>query len=136
MSAGIVSACLPTCLPIVLVFLRFVGVKGPASVPGNNEHPTIGGSGGKQGRTSSKAVQSSTQDGGDGWFRRLSDDSARGDGYSISKLRPDTKDFEHTANGFTSTSEGDKDDIPLCSIRVEKEFRAVSRQHQNPSPSP
>lgn len=54
MSAGIVSACLPTLLPIALVFLRCCGSKRAAdSLPADSDVPlTFGGSGGKRSKGS------------------------------------------------------------------------------------
>lgn len=148
MSAGIVSANLPTMLPVV----RWVGNKiGFQSLAGTIMGKSQGGRG-TNGDDSSRGNDLSSRETGSGGevldpkgktndgkpFYRLPDDtdsetSRGGRGLHFSKesgppdmgLRPDLKDFGISVNSTSPRGGGDGDDesgddIPLHSIRVQK----------------
>ncbi|UNI22760.1 hypothetical protein JDV02_008621 [Purpureocillium takamizusanense] len=158
MSAGIVSACLPTLLPIVLLFLRWCGFKrDPSAIQVDGDMPlTFGGSGSKdsQGSKGGRGKCSCGMDsalrtqndarGGDTSFYRLPDDTesdsivsgrVRADGevpttYLDSRLRPDVRGHEHTTRSFTSGGHGNtKNNIPMHSIRVDTDFQQSTYKH-------
>jgi hypothetical protein len=133
MSAGIVSACLPTMLPVISFGARFLGLKSPAgSRVGSkgyraNDKSNVFLQGGNQGNfpdTSSKGASNN--------FYRLpdgnsSDGTSRGAPSTAleAKLRPDSNACEYTVKCHPSSSRDDQsgDDIPLQGIRVDTKFR-------------
>lgn len=155
MSAGIISACLPTLLPIALRFAKVLGYSRSASVPSgcSNAPPTFGGTGGskpKYSRGSNNLTNFSTRaDDADfpktdsNPFYRLPDTESESvvsrelrpidsrsdtpDTPLASKLRPDMKGYGHTVQSYTTN--GDRsidDDIPLQGIRVQTDLKQSS----------
>ncbi|KAL6874276.1 GPCR, PTH11-type [Trichoderma longibrachiatum] len=118
-SAGIISACLPTLLPVIRLFLKSIGIKR------NFFSPTRGGTSGKSSNMGSKmsgpsqnrsvnALDEPSRRANGNDFYRLDDETESDDAFVVdsqqvvmnSKFRPDTKD-----------------DIPLNGIRVQTEFQ-------------
>ncbi|KAK2594139.1 hypothetical protein QQS21_008138 [Conoideocrella luteorostrata] len=149
MSAGIVSACLPTLLPIVLRCAQAFGFTRTASAPSRDTFapPTFGGSGGHKTKIKSGTNTLSTfstrvddEDGDkcvDSPFYRLPDStesdslaSHRMDARNLTPedpletaLRPDIHEYGHSAKSYTVKGNGNDDDIPLQGIRVQKDFK-------------
>jgi hypothetical protein len=146
MSAGIVSANLPTMLPVLRIVARFTGLSSLASTVRSNPRPTYGSKGDKTmstkglkshdgtrtGRSSHSGSTSSNQ------FYRLPDenDSAgliKGTNYTETtvplraKLRPDTDGFELTTTTYNAKADGGNDSSDeILGIRVHKEFHHTS----------
>ncbi|TWU74359.1 hypothetical protein ED733_006412 [Metarhizium rileyi] len=154
MSAGIISACLPTLLPIVLGCARALGLTRTSTIPGRetNAPPTFGGSGGNRDKSTSGSntltnFSTSAEDEdihkhAENPFYCLSADAESESvishpadsrtGTSETSLephlRPDTKGYRHSAKGYTvKGNEGHDDDIPLQGIRVQTDFSSTSR---------
>lgn len=139
-SAGIVSACLPTMLPVLKWFIRTMGIKNLGStLRGTSEGDSKlkGSTSGYNHELSSRdpALRSKETRGNSkrDTFYRLPDDTdsdvGRGEGASELNLRPDGQKLEVTIN--TSASQGDRDDysgdeVALNTIHVQKEFRQTS----------
>lgn len=145
MSAGIVSACLPTLLPVLKWFIRAIGVKRLAStLRGTSmaDSKPNGGSSAFNHELSSRepAIRGKVSDSrgnlkGESFYRLPDDtdsDVARGEhgmGASDLNLRPDKQKFEVTIN--TSASQGDRDEdrgdeAALNRICVQKELTQTS----------
>ncbi|KAM0563171.1 hypothetical protein ACHAPJ_000887 [Fusarium lateritium] len=146
MSAGIVSANLPTMLPVLRLFAKFTGLSSLASTVRSNVRPTYGGSKGERstkglkshedsgaGRSSNSGSTSSNN------FYRLPDenDSAgliKGATFTEttaqvnSKLRPDMEGYELTTKTYKSTPESGNDSSEeiLQGIRVHTEFQQTT----------
>ncbi|KAG8414808.1 hypothetical protein J3459_009657 [Metarhizium acridum] len=158
MSAGIVSACLPTLLPIVLCCARAFGLTRTASVLSRdiNAQPTFGGSRGNRSKLKSgpnTLTNFSTRDGDDdghkgednpfyGLPRNAESESvishptdSRSETPEAAtlepSLRPDTKGYGHSVKSYTGKGTGSHDDdIPLKGIRVQTDFTSTtSRRH-------
>lgn len=121
MSAGIVSACLPTMLPIINHFLAIFGFKSGRTTATNSEGCSNGGF---KPNSRTNNTRSSTN------FERLSDDADTDTNrdrkalsvISESDLRPDAPKSAyqyavHTVHG--DDRDGSADDVPLRSIRVQ-----------------
>lgn len=145
MSAGIVSACLPTLLPIVLYCARWFGIRrSVASSPANGDAPLTFGSGGNQSKFSNnrpRGVDSNTRSEENLSGERHSDSFYRLPDHTDSddiiyraaemgsdpltslesKLRPDMKGCGHAVRSYRASNAVDKkDEIPLHGIRVQK----------------
>lgn len=147
MSAGIVSTCLPTMLPVFNVFLRFTGlysatetiIKSTRAFGSRQDKSSGSRPGPSQGTTNDNKTTNS--------FYQLHDDTdsggiskgMSGSGASGSsqtpiegKLRPDTKGFGYTvqtyANMDTGRDDESGDDIPLHGIRVQTDFERSTMQ--------
>lgn len=146
MSAGIVSACLPTLRPAMQKVARAVGIKG--SMGGMFRATTALGFGSKNSKSNFSNGLSSREDptgsqiarnlstkhgAGNDAFYRLSDDNTsdgnREEGGG-SKLRPDTNNhgFGYTVSSYPVKERDDKseDEIPLHAIRVQKDFKQTT----------
>jgi hypothetical protein len=138
-SAGIISACLPTLLPVIRLFFKKIGIKR------NFFSPTRGGTSGKSSNMNSKmsgpsqnrsvnALDDSSRRANGNAFYRLEDETESDDGFVVdsqqvvmnSKFRPDSKyeDTLTTVRLDESEPRADlkRDDIPLNGIRVQTEF--------------
>ncbi|KAK4066786.1 hypothetical protein H0G86_004925 [Trichoderma simmonsii] len=139
-SAGIVSACLPTLLPVLRLFARSIGIKR------NFLSPNRGTSGAKSsnlnksnlsGPSQNKSVnglasESKRRASGSAFYRL--DDETESDGslnngshpvVMNSQFRPDTKGYKHTVKSSWMNeppADDTRDDIPLHGIRVQTEF--------------
>ncbi|KND95322.1 hypothetical protein TOPH_00002 [Tolypocladium ophioglossoides CBS 100239] len=140
LSAGIVSACLPTLLPIVLCCARWFGFKRSVESPVNGNAPLTFGSTGNQskfGNNRPRGVDSNTRsednlsgERNSDSFYRLPDNTDSDDiifraaeigSDPLTSLRPDMKGCGHAVRSYRAKSAVDKkDDIPLHGIRVEK----------------
>ncbi|EOO00993.1 putative integral membrane protein [Phaeoacremonium minimum UCRPA7] len=136
MSAGIVSACLPTLRPVLLLFGRTLGVKGSifrsgaasAAFSKNHGQSASRGTRSTGDRTDAELVNS--KKGKSGAFYRLDDDNLSGettaDGLPVdAKLRPD-HGYGYTVTSKPGKGEGDSlsgDEIPLQGIRVHTDFK-------------
>ncbi|KAL9949679.1 hypothetical protein D7B24_006750 [Verticillium nonalfalfae] len=150
MSAGIVSACLPTLRPVMMFFARSLGIKGSLSDAFSRGASSMGLRSKKTGNFSerlssredfaNKSAATSERSNKDEHSRRASDDNesrftseelgATMVSPSDAALRPDVKGY-----GFTVTStpkadrcDDDADDIPLHSIRVDTKFKRSTTQ--------
>ncbi|KAF3358856.1 hypothetical protein VDGD_09340 [Verticillium dahliae] len=145
MSAGIVSACLPTLRPVMVFFARSLGIKGNLSDAFSRGASSMGLRSKKTGNFSqrlssrddfaNKSAATLERSNKDEHSRRASDDNeSRFTNEELgttmvspsdAALRPDVKGY-----GFTVTStpkadrcDDDADDIPLHSIRVDTKFK-------------
>ncbi|KAI8240823.1 Satratoxin biosynthesis SC1 cluster protein 4 [Colletotrichum sp. SAR 10_96] len=148
MSAGIVSACLPTLRPAMQKVARACGIKG--SMGGMFRVGTAMGFGSKNKSNSSNGMSSQDPNGtnvnrsqsttkhsaGGDPFYRLSDENGS-DGRSGDrtpplndrKLRPDADGlgFGYTVTSYpTKPDDKSEDEIPLHSIRVQKDFKQTT----------
>lgn len=121
MAAGIVSANLPTMLPAINVFLRWIGVK--------NEHGTMTSnsffrSSKNKSLDSNNVLSAPNIKTTDSQFYRLSDDTASDFGRKETgtpiegKLRPQAKGYQYTVESLGRDEESG-DEIPLKGIRVQ-----------------
>jgi hypothetical protein len=132
MSAGIVSACLPTMRPVIQWAARGVGIKG--GIFGTSEHDSAAFS---KNLTQSGNRLRSRPDATDADFYRLpgegDDDGASGKSReqlaADAKLRPDHGFAYAVSSKPAHDVKGDKDslssgdEIPLHSIRVQTDFQ-------------
>ncbi|KAF7556381.1 hypothetical protein G7Z17_g1412 [Cylindrodendrum hubeiense] len=142
MSAGIVSACLPTMLPVLRLLVRYTGLEHLTStVRGTSARSKTDRSAFSKGLASREDVearptQNSNANGrGDSFYRLPDETDSDGVGKSgdlgaasssVGDLRPDIKGYEFTVKSYKSnTDRGDEsgDEIPLQGIRVQKQFR-------------
>ncbi|KAJ9148526.1 Integral membrane protein [Pleurostoma richardsiae] len=133
MSAGIVSACLPTLRPAIQLFGRTFGIKNSFFRGGSSvgQSKTGGGqaSRGTVNQTDTELGRSKKT----GVFYRLEDDNASGGttesgNPADSKLRPD-HGFSYTVSTKAGKGEGDSlsgDEIPLQGIRVQTDFKRTA----------
>lgn len=135
MSAGIVSACLPTLRPVLLWTGRSLGVKGSifrsgaASAAFSKGHGQSASRGTRSTGDRTDAELVSSKKGGNGQFYRLDDDNVSGDtngGLTTdAKLRPE-HGYGYTVTSKPGKGEGDSlsgDEIPLQGIRVQTDFK-------------
>ncbi|KAI1069844.1 hypothetical protein LB507_007984 [Fusarium sp. FIESC RH6] len=142
MSAGIVSANLPTMLPVLRIVAKFTGLSSFAS--------TIRSNGQSKGDQSTKGLKSRENNNGgrsansnsvpSNNFYRLSDDNdsdtpIKGAQYTESsvpvdaRLRPDIEGFELTTKTYNARVDGNtSDEEMLQGIRVHREFHQSSTQ--------
>jgi len=129
MSAGIVSACLPTLGPVFAAAARKVGIKGSVlGTRGTSTDSDKGQSstgrpmGGRSDLEIAKPKKSSA-----GTFYRLSDDNPSIDSPLDAGLRPDHRhEYTVTSTPGNLKGEGDRlsgDEIPLQGIRVRTDFK-------------
>jgi hypothetical protein len=129
MSAGIVSACLPTLGPVFAAAARKIGIKGSVlRTRGTNNDSDKGqfstgrSAGDRSDLETAKPKKSPT-----GTFYRLSDDNSRIDGPPDAGLRPDHRhEYTVTSAPGNVKGEGDSlsgDEIPLQGIRVRTDFK-------------
>ncbi|KAG5986615.1 hypothetical protein E4U52_008404 [Claviceps spartinae] len=153
LSAGIISACLPTLLPIFLLIARSCGYSRSTVLPGRdaNAPPTIGGTGGSRNKGRNGTATWNTfaiRAHDDDSFERMTEgpcyrlrDSAESGGCSVASqhmnscdsipetsshptLRTDILGYGHSANSYTIKGAGnDDDDVPLQGIRVQTDFK-------------
>ncbi|KAG9231133.1 hypothetical protein BJ875DRAFT_129502 [Amylocarpus encephaloides] len=128
MSAGIISACLPTLRPAVQLIGRSLGIKG--SITGlfrgvnSSSLPTKG--------TNDLSVGRGLGDGQKGGFYYLPDESKDGEAQrgTDGTLRP--KHGAYTVASVEGTSRGrENDEVPLHSISVQKHFEQVSKREND-----
>ncbi|KAM0242058.1 hypothetical protein ACHAP5_007456 [Fusarium lateritium] len=146
MSAGIVSANLPTMLPVLRMVAKFTGLSSLASTVRSSARQTYGSKGDKTMSTKGLKSHNGTRTGGSSksgstssdQFYRLPDDNdssdlIKGANYTEttapvhSNLRPDTDGFELTTTTYNAKGAGgneSSDDI--LGIRVQKEFHHTS----------
>lgn len=128
MSAGIVSACLPTLRPVIQYAARGVGIKG--GIFGSSEHDSAAFS--KNLDKSGNRLRSDP-DVPDADFYRLPDDSgaskkSKEQLAADAALRPD-HGYAYAVSSTPVIGKGDKDslssgdEIPLQGIRVQKDFK-------------
>lgn len=157
MSAGIVSACLPTLLPIVLCCARAFGITRTSSVPSRDPHapPTFGGSGSNKTKLrsgpntltnfSTRGEDDDLHKGAESPFYRLPDNTESDsvishpvDSRSLTPdaslephLRPDMQGYGHSVKSYTAKGNGSNDDdIPLQGIRVQKDFKSSTSRRR------
>jgi hypothetical protein len=127
MSAGIVSACLPTFRPVIQWAARGVGMKG--GLFGNSEHDSAAFS---KNLTRSANKLRSNPDVKDADFYRLPDGGASGQSREPAPADATLRPAHGYAYAITTTPghrKGDNDslssgdEIPLQGIRVQKDFQ-------------
>jgi len=128
MSAGIVSACLPTMRPVIQWAARGVGIKG--GLFGNSEHDSAAFS--KNLSMSGNRLRSNPGTTTDAEFYRIPDDGASGKSKeqlaADARLRPE-HGFGYSVSSKPVASKGDShsissgDEIPLQGIRVQRDFK-------------
>jgi len=138
-SAGIISACLPTLRPALQLFARKCGIKGFMSdlrtTPATGYSGTGRSKGGSHGPgTTIDSTTSLARSESQRRFYRLDDESGTGqmesDRFPIdSSLRP-KHGYIYTTSvlGTTKNNDADSlsgDEVPLHSIRVQKDFKQV-----------
>ncbi|KAK1716691.1 hypothetical protein CaCOL14_000394 [Colletotrichum acutatum] len=154
MSAGIVSACLPTIRPAVQRIVRACGFKGSMGgmfrsttalgfgssknksnfsngMSSQDPHTTNGGS------QIARNLSTTKHGAGEDAFYRLPDDNGS-EGTSRqptppledSKLRPDTTGFGYSVSSYPVKERDDKseDEIPLHAIRVQRDFKHTTER--------
>ncbi|KAF4992347.1 hypothetical protein FGRMN_7240 [Fusarium graminum] len=149
MSAGIVSANLPTMLPVLRLVAKFTGLSSFASSVRSNVRQTYGSKGDKStkglksqdgtiaGRSRNSGSRSSNQ------FYRLPDENEsagliKGTNYTEiavpanARLRPDTDGYELTTTTFNARADSgnESSDEMLQGIRVHKEFHHTSSRKE------
>jgi hypothetical protein len=122
MSAGIVSACLPTMKPALQFFVRKLGIKGsmfdlfPSELSTNHTNGPVAVD------TTNSTRQGLARKESQGPFYRLPDGTQMP---VDAKLRPE-HGYEYTVSSFPGTrGEGDSlsgDEVPLHNIHVKKDF--------------
>ncbi|KAH8686414.1 hypothetical protein BGZ61DRAFT_454454 [Ilyonectria robusta] len=140
MSAGIVSANLPTMLPVLRLFARYTGLQSlVGTVRGSASRSKADRSAFSKGTSREDAearpAPNAEPNGRGDAFYRLPDDT-ESDGTVkkansalspvVDDLRPDIKGYEFTVKSYKSnTDRGDEsgDEIPLQGIRVQRQFR-------------
>lgn len=141
LSAGIVSANLPTMLPVLRLFARYTGlqsllgtVRGSASRSKTDRSAFSKGTSRED--VEARPAPNSEPNGRGDAFYRLPDET-ESDGVVknpnssplspvVDDLRPDIKGYEFTVKSYKSnTDRGDEsgDEIPLQGIRVQRQFR-------------
>ncbi|EGY19006.1 hypothetical protein VD0002_g1956 [Verticillium dahliae] len=150
MSAGIVSACLPTLRPVMVFFARSLGIKGNLSDAFSRGASSMGLRSKKTGNFSqrlssrddfaNKSAATLERSNKDENSRRASDDNESGFtneelGTTMvspidAALRPDVKGYGFTVTSTPKADRGDDDadDIPLHSIRVDTKFKRSTTQ--------
>lgn len=135
MSAGIVSACLPTLRPVILLVGQYMGLKG-SMFRSTNDSAGMSKSGGTNlgPVTGTRTALESKADGGKegGPFYRLPDDTSASQ-TTTGNLRPDHGyEYSVSTSGVPSRMKGDGgslssgDEIPLQGIRVDTDFKHSS----------
>ncbi|KAM0328617.1 hypothetical protein ACHAQA_005028 [Verticillium albo-atrum] len=149
MSAGIVSACLPTLRPVMMICARSLGIKGSFSETLRGVS-SMGLRSKKTGNFSerlssredfaNKSASKSERSNPDGYSRRASEDNeSRFTSEELGRtlassadanLRPDVKGYGFTVTSTTRADRGDDDadDIPLHGIRVDTKFKRSTTQ--------
>jgi hypothetical protein len=132
MAAGIVSACLPTMLPALNVFLRVVGIKSQNGSSVRRSSMNLFSSKGNKSNVS-RAETDGTAPARDGRrvsataFYRLPDENDSVGSGDCDKLRD--KAYQYTIKSLapigTGPDEESGDEIPLHGIQVEKETTVV-----------
>ncbi|KAM0432971.1 hypothetical protein ACHAPT_004676 [Fusarium lateritium] len=147
MSAGIVSANLPTMLPVLKLVARFTGLSSLAGTVRASSRPTFGSKGDRSAKglasredTNTGRISDSNSSSRGNEFYRLPDETdsdglMKGTGFgdlptpSDAKLRPDTKGYELTVKTYKSNPDRDDDSgegILLQGIRVQREFEQTT----------
>lgn len=140
-SAGIISACLPTMLPVLRLFARSIGIKRNFLSPNRGTSGTKSSklnksnlSGPSQNKSTNALAGESTRRSSGSAFYRLADETESDGSFNVdsqqvvmdSKLRPDTKGYKHTVKSFRinePSADETRDDIPLQGIRVQTELQ-------------
>jgi hypothetical protein len=144
MAAGIVSACLPTMLPALNVFLRVVGIKSqngsslrrssmnPFSSKGNKSNVSRAETDGTAPTRDGRRVSATA-------FYRLPDENdsvVSGDCDKV--LGPEGKAYQYTIKSLapigTGPDEESGDEIPLHGIQVERETTVVETKDRRSRP--
>ncbi|KAH6604495.1 putative PTH11-type G-protein coupled receptor protein [Trichoderma cornu-damae] len=139
-SAGIISACLPTLLPVFRLFAGSIGIKpnflssnrGTSSAKSSNLNKSNKSDPG-QNKSSNVLAGESTRRSSGNAFYRLADETESDGSFTVnsqqvvmgSKFRPDTKGYKSTVkNSRIDDLLADllRDDMPLHGIRVRTEF--------------
>ncbi|KAM0454389.1 hypothetical protein ACHAPV_008469 [Trichoderma viride] len=134
-SAGIISACLPTLLPVIRLFLKTIGIERNffSSQRGTNSNSNVNKS--NLGSLNPKSVNAdSTHRTNGNDFYRLNDETESDGSFTIdtrpvvmnSQFRPDTKGYKNTIKSHRIDelpADLTRDDIPLSGIRVQTEFK-------------
>jgi hypothetical protein len=133
-SAGIISACLPTLLPVIRLFLKTIGIKRNffSSQRGTNGASNVNKSNLSNLNKSANADSTHRANGND--FYRLNDETESDGSFTIdtqpvvmnSQFRPDTKGYRNTVKSHRIDelpADLTRDDIPLSGIRVQTEFK-------------
>lgn len=138
-SAGIISACLPTLLPVIRLLLKTVGIKRNffSSHRGTNGASNVNKSNlsSRNPNKSMNADSTHRTNGND--FYRLNDETESDGSFTIdtqpvvmnSQFRPDTKGYRHATKSLRSdelSANLIRDDIPLNGIRVQTEFKQIT----------
>ena len=130
MAAGIVSACLPTMLPALNVFLRVVGIKSQnGSLNRSSMNPFQSSRGNKS--TTSRAetdgaapARDSRRVSATAFYRLPDENDSVGSGDCDKVLGPEGKSYQYTVKSLapigTGPDEESGDEIPLHGIRVER----------------
>ena len=130
MAAGIVSACLPTMLPALNVFLRVVGIKSQnGSLNRSSMNPFQSSRGNKS--TTSRAetdgaapARDSRRVSATAFYRLPDENDSVGSGDCDKVLGPEGKSYQYTVKSLapigTGPDEDSGDEIPLHGIRVER----------------
>lgn len=141
MSAGIVSACLPTMLPVFNVVLRTLGLKSNSETTRNGSANNFWSKWSKSGTsgqedTSRIAPNPNSTKANNNLFYKLPDENSssttRGTDVetlatpSDARLRPDVKGYKYSIKSLSQEERNDDNEngIPLHGIRVESAFKS------------
>ena len=132
MAAGIVSACLPTMLPALNVFLRVVGIKSQNGSSARRSSMNLFSSKGNKSnvsRTETNGTAPTARDGrrvsATAFYRLPDENDSVGSGDCDKVLGPEKKNYQYTIKSLapigTGPDEESGDEIPLHGIQVERE---------------
>ena len=129
MAAGIVSACLPTMLPALNIFLRMVGIRSQnGSTNRSSTNPFQSSRGNKSNVSRAEAdgavpAPDSKRVSATAFYRLPDENDSMGSGDCDKDLRIDGKGYQYTVESMAPIGPGEEsgDEIPLHGIRVERD---------------
>ncbi|KAM0256583.1 hypothetical protein ACHAQJ_004870 [Trichoderma viride] len=140
-SAGIISACLPTLLPVLRLFAKSIGIKrnflspnrGTGKSSNLNKSNLSGPSQNKSVNALNSSAHRSTNRSSGNAFYRLNDETESDGSFTVdsqqvvmdSKFHPGTQGYEQAVKSFSINelpANLTRDDIPLNGIRVQTEI--------------
>jgi len=129
MAAGIVSACLPTMLPALNVFLRAVGIKSQNGSSAQRSTMNLFSSRGNKSNVSraeadgAVAAPDNKRVSATAFYRLPDENDSAGSGDCDKVLGPEGKSYQYTVKSLAPTGPDEEsgDEIPLHGIRVGRE---------------
>ncbi|KAF4120644.1 hypothetical protein GMORB2_2647 [Geosmithia morbida] len=126
MSAGIISACLPTLLPIINYIARRFGIRTPLSRAVHSDGRSKQSSSAPESKGNLTDV--STKRSSNNFYRLPDEEHDNAPAPIDSNLRPDGKEYGYTikTTGRGGKDDDSGDDIPLRGIRVRTDFERTT----------